>query len=774
MWYAITMQDIYQTFEINKIKEKLLEYSRTELGKEYIDDLKMFSHSEDVQTALEDLKEVMSIILRYGVMPISTSANALYLIEMAKKTALLTPRDLNLIAEDVITSQKIAKFIEKIDFLYPRVKAKVAKFVDLSSLEKEIHRVITNSLTIADKATPELADLRRKIKKAETNLHQKVASLSLTYSSYLNDTNATIRDGHFVLPVKSIEKNKVLGIVYDISDSGATTFIEPMEIVQINNEITSLKVEENEECRKILKALTALVLLQEGEIINNNLIIGDFDFLSAKALYAKEIDAEVATYCPTRHLELVHARHPLIPKEKVIANSFHLDEQKRIVIISGPNAGGKTVSLKTVGILVLMNQCGLAVPATRAELGYFPNIYIDIGDNQSLSDNLSTFSAHMSHISEIVQLANKDDLVLLDELGTGTAPREGEALALAITKFLESKGVFAMLSSHFDALKEYAFISENIENSSMIFDEEKLIPTYRFKLGSTGHSYALDVASRYGISDNIIKEARTFLTNNSQNDTTTLLGVLETKIKENTILADQLEKTKKDLLAQEQRLAKEEEKLKTRRETLLEDVQDEKDQIIAHAEGEIDAILSMLNKDGVKMHEVIELKRQLDDLKTNPETIVYNEAIEVGDYVSLPSYGVNGKVMRLKGEKAHIIGDNGLAFDVEINKLHKIEQPKIVERPHKGHGFDQILKLDVGLELNIIGCRSDEAKEKLIKYLDNCRIKHLSQVRIIHGFGSGVLRKMTHEYLDSQKDVTYRPGHMNEGGGGATVVTFNS
>lgn len=270
MWYAISMQDIYQTFEINRIKEKLLEYSRTELGKEYIDDLKMFSRSEDVQTALEDLKEVMSIILRYGVMPISTSANALYLIQMAKKTALLTPRDLNLIAEDVITSQKIAKFIEKIDFLYPRVKTKVAKFVDLSSLEKEIHRVITNSLTIADKATPELADLRRKIKKAETNLHQKVASLSLTYSSYLNDTNATIRDGHFVLPVKSIEKNKVLGIVYDISDSGATTFIEPMEIVQINNEITSLKVEENEECRKILKALTALVLLQEGEIINNN------------------------------------------------------------------------------------------------------------------------------------------------------------------------------------------------------------------------------------------------------------------------------------------------------------------------------------------------------------------------------------------------------------------------------------------------------------------------------------------------------------------------
>lgn len=774
MWYAISMQDIYQTFEIHRIKEKLLEYAKTELGKEYIDELTMFSTSEQVQSSLEDLKEVMSIIVRYGVMPIATSANALYLIETAKKTALLTPRDLNLIAEDVITSQKIAKFIEKIDLLYPLIKAKVAKFVDLSSLEKEIHRVITNSLTIADKATPELYDIRKKIKKAEATLHERVASLSLTYSSFLNDSNATIRDGHFVLPVKTVDKNKVLGIVYDISDSGATTFIEPMEIVQINNELTSLKVEENEECRKILKALTALVLLQEGEIINNNQIIADFDFLSAKALYAKEIDGEVAIYSPTRHLDIQKARHPLIPANKVIANSFRLDEEKRIVIISGPNAGGKTVSLKTVGILVLMNQCGLAVPAQKAILGYFPHIYIDIGDNQSLSDNLSTFSAHMSHISEIVKLASKNDLVLLDELGTGTAPREGEALALAITKFLESKGVFAMLSSHFDALKEYAFISENIENSSMIFDEEKLVPTYRFKLGSTGHSYALDVATRYGIPDVIIKEARGFLSNNNQNDTTTLLGILEKKIKEQTILSDELDKTKRELEEKEKRLLKEEEKLKTRRDNLLEDVQDEKEQIISEAKEQVDEILSMLKKDGVKLHEVIELKRQLDDLKTNPEAIIHDEKIETGDYVSLPSFGINGKVIRIKGEKAHVIGDNGLAFDVEVKKLHKVDRPHIESKPKTTQRYDEILNLDVGLELNIIGLRADEAKEKLIKYLDNCRIKHLSQVRIIHGFGSGILRKMTREYLDAQKDVTYRPGDIHEGGGGATVVTFKS
>jgi len=378
----------------------------------------------------------------------------------------------------------------------------------------------------------------------------------------------------------------------------------------------------------------------------------------------------------------------------------------------------------------------------------------------------------MSHISEIMQVVKGKDLVLLDELGTGTDPREGEALALAVTKYLENKNALAMISSHFDALKEYAFLSPHLENSAMIFDEENLLPTYRFKLGSTGHSYALDVASRYGIDTSVIHNAREFLKENSQNDTSELLTILEGKIRENTKLAEELEKSRRELETRQNKLRSDEEQLKHRRDNLLEDVQEEKSQIIEKAEQEVEEILSMLSKEGVKLHEVIELKKQLDDLKTNPEAVIYNETINVDDYVALPAYGINGKVVRLKGEKAHIIGDNGLAFDVEINKLHKVAKPEVSSRPHKTQGFDNILKLDVGLELNIIGLRADEGKEQLMKYLDNCRLKHLTQVRIIHGFGSGVLRKMTQEYLASQKDVTYRPGHMNEGGGGATVVSF--
>ena len=427
------MQNIYETFEFNKIKEHLLEYAKTELAKVYIDELKMFETPNEVKNALEDLREISSIIVRFGPLPIHNSANALVLIDLAKKTGLLTPRDLSLIAEDVLTIGKISAFLKKIDSLYPRVSQMTEGFIDLSNLEKEIHRVITNSLTVADNASPDLNQIRKSLKKAEANLQSKIASLAFSYGKYLNDDNITIRDGHFVLPVKTVDKSKVNGIVYDVSDSGNTTFIEPLEIVQINNEITALKVQENEEIRRILKALTALVLLQEGEIITNNKIIAKLDFLSAKALYGNEINADIAECSDKQEILLESARHPLIDPRKVVANSFELNENEPIIIISGPNAGGKTVSLKTVGLLTLMHQSGLALPVRKGRVGYFKHIFIDIGDNQSLSDNLSTFSAHISQIGEIIHAVGGKDLVLLDELGTGTDPKEGEALAVEVS-----------------------------------------------------------------------------------------------------------------------------------------------------------------------------------------------------------------------------------------------------------------------------------------------------------------------------------------------------
>ena len=766
------MQNIYETFEFNKIKEHLLEYAKTELAKVYIDELKMFETPSEVKNALDDLREISSIIIRFGPLPIHNSANALVLIDLAKKTGLLTPRDLSLIAEDVLTITKISAFLKKIDSLYPRVNAMTEGFIDLSNLEKEIHRVITNSLTVADNASPDLAQIRKSLKKAEANLQSKIASLAFSYGKYLNDDNITIRDGHFVLPVKTVDKSKVNGIVYDVSDSGNTTFIEPLEIVQINNEITALKVQENEEIRRILKALTALVLLQEGEIITNNKIIAKLDFLSAKAMYANEINADIAEVSDKQEIYLESARHPLIDPKKVVANSFELNEEEPIIIISGPNAGGKTVSLKTVGLLTLMHQSGLALPVRKAKVGYFKHIFIDIGDNQSLSDNLSTFSAHISQIGEIIHAVGGKDLVLLDELGTGTDPKEGEALAVEVTKYLEAKHALAMISSHFAAMKEYAFLSKNIANASMIFDEENLSPTYRFKQGVPGKSYALEVASRYGIDKDIIAKAHEFLKSHETNDASELLDILQKKVEEANKLQDELDKKQLELEKREKKLANEEELFENRKENMLKDVKEEKAQLIENAKKEISDIISKMHNSDMRVHEVIELKKELEELEEKEEEVVYNEDIAINDYVSIPSMNIYGRVMRIKGNKAHIVSDGGLAFDVDKNKLHKVAQPKVGTSKVKKTNYDLAINTKVGIELNLIGMRVEEAKNALIKYLDNCRLKHLSQVRIIHGFGSGALRNMVRSYLDTQKDLTHRPGGEHEGGGGCTVVLF--
>lgn len=770
------MQNIYETFEFCKIKEQLLEFAKTEVAKTAIEELVMFSSSLEVKNSLEDLKEMMSIIVRFGQLPISRSKDALLMIQEAKRAGILTARDLDMIAEDVLTSLVLIKFMKKIEVMYPRIISKTAEFKDLSNLEKEIHRVINSSQGIKDNASDKLFSIRAKLKKAEASLQDKVTSLAAGYSSYLNDTSVTLRNGHFVLPVKTAYKNKVPGIIYDISDSGNTTFIEPLSIVQLNVEIASLKCEENEEIRRILKELTNLVLLNEYEIVNNNKIIGELDFLSSKANFALENDHEIAEILDEQHLSLIDAKHPLIDKNKVVANSFNLNQEQRIIIISGPNAGGKTVSLKTVGLLVLMNQCGLAIPARKAQSGYFKNIFVDIGDNQSLSDNLSTFSAHMSQISEIVNTCGGKDLILVDELGTGTDPKEGEALALGIVQYLEKKHCFALISSHFGALKEYAFVSKCLDNSSMIFDEENLKPTYIFRQGAPGKSYALDVANRYGIPLEIVSLAKEYVKKDDNSSVDDLMKELQSKVNENAKLEKQLLKEKQTLEYNQKRLLVDETNLKNKRNKLLEEVAETKKKMIQDAKMQIDDIIKQMMTSDLKVHEIIELKKKIDNIEEDVTQEEFNEDIKVGDFISIPSLDIQGKVMKLNNDDAKIMTTSGFTFNTKKNKLHKTEE---VEKPVKkarittNRSYEDVINTSVSLELNIIGLRVEEAMIQVRKYIDNCRLKNLKQVRIIHGFGSGALRNATREYLDKQKDLKHRPGGEYEGGGGATVVIFH-
>ena len=765
------MQDIYQTFEFNKILDEIASLTKTERGKELVLSLSFQTERNKIQEDLDELNEMMTFIYRYSNLPIEASKYLLKIIEMGKKTAILTPNDFYFILSDIVTSNKILEVFKKYEENFPLLKARVDHFVDLSSLEKEIKRIITPSLTLSDNATPELKEIRRDIKNLEANLHSKLGSIVYKYSEYLSDSNLTIRDGHFVLPVKTSYKNKILGLVYDVSDSGNTTFIEPLEIVQLNNDIASKKALENEEIRKILKGLTALVLLQEDEVINNNEIIGYLDFLTAKARYALNEEMVIATLSEEQEVMLEQARHPLINKKKVVRNDYVLSKDKRIVIISGPNAGGKTVSIKTVGLLTLMNQVGLAVPASKARLGIFNHIYIDIGDNQSLSDNLSTFSAHMKNIGEILDTVKGKDLVLIDELGTGTDPKEGEVLSIGIVKYLEKKQPLCLISSHYSKLKEYAYISENIENSSMLFDEEKLQPTYIYKHSAPGKSYGIEVATRYGIKSEIIEDAKSQL-DKSGDSFEAIIDKLNKQVIENERMKDELVRQSKIIESEKKSLESAQKAVKNQKEHLLEEVKNEKEQILRETEEEIDEIMKSLDKDNVKLHEVIEAKKRLKNLEDQEVEIIYDEVIRENDYVSIPSLGLEGKVKRINGKKCLISSSDGLDFEVDMEKLHKVEAPKESKTKTNKANYEYKINTNVGLELNIIGMRRDEAKEALIKYLDNVQLKNIKTVRIIHGFGSGILRKMVHEYLSTLKGVTFRLGDINEGGGGATVVSF--
>jgi len=766
------MQNIYQTFEFNKIKEGILEFSKSELGKEQILSLNMLSNKEDVLNSLNKLQEMIDIVSRFGNAPLSNSANILSMIDMAKKSGLFSIHDLNMIAEDIATSHRLISYFKKINGDYPLVRSEIEQFFDLTNLEKEINRVITPSLTINDRATAKLKEIRDKLKTLESSLNSRVTALSFSYSSYLSEATVTIRDGHFVLPVKTAYKNKVLGIIYDVSSTGNTTFIEPLEIVQINNDIASLKVEENTEIRKILKELTSLVLLQEEEVRRNNSIIGTIDFLNAKAAYSLINNMHIAKLSDKQEIHLYHAKHPLIDPNKVVDNEYHIDEDKRIVIISGPNAGGKTVSLKVVGLLTLMTLSGLAIPVSEATIGYFDHIYIDIGDNQSLSDNLSTFSAHMSQISEILNVVKGKDLVLLDELGTGTDPKEGEALALASIKYLENKHCLALVSSHFDKVKEYALTNEHIENSSLLFDEENLLPTFKYKYSLPGKSYGIEVANRYGIKPSVIEEARNIL-KNENSESSLMINELVKKAQEAEKLIKENEILRNKLVLEEKELENNKKLLSEQRAHLLESVKKEKAQMLEDLSNEISSIKKSLLNTGLKLHEVNEIEKKAESLLDDVNEEILDENINVNDYISIPSMNLFGTVKAIKGKVATVISEEGMTLSVNVNRLHKeIDTRKKSSRKSRDNSYLNKINTDMKLELNIIGLHRDEAKDELIKYLDKCRVKNFKIVRIIHGFGNGILRKMVHEYLSTQKDLSFRLGDINEGGGGATVVLF--
>ncbi len=762
------MQDLVSTFQVNDILESVSLETVTEMGKESILSLSMLSKYE-LTKEKEKLDEMIHINEKYSLFPLSMSKSALKIIDIAHKSGLLTPQDLMNIYDDIILSNEIISFSKKIDkSSYPYISSLIDSFFDLSSLMKEIKKTISNALTILDSASLELAEIRRKIKNKEATLNETITKISYKYSSLLSDENMTIRDGHYVLPIKTMYKNKISGIVYDVSQTGNTTFIEPLEIVELNNDITALKIEEASEERKILLKLTNMCLLQEEEILHNNSVIGELDFLQAKAKYGKKTGAVLLPLEKEQVISLKRARHPLIDPAKVVANTFLLDKDNQIIIISGPNAGGKTVSLKTIGLLVYMNQCGLMIPVEEGKLSYFNHIYIDIGDQQSLSDNLSTFSAHMSNISEILKRVTNHDLVLIDELGTGTDPKEGEALAISIVSYLKEKGAFSLISSHFSGLKEYAYEQEGISNGMMLFNEEELSPTYIFVEGVPGKSYAFDVASRFGISSEIVEDAKGLT---GENESAQMLDELTQKLVENMNISKELSEKQRVLEKKEKELNNEKRTLERRKSLLLEEVKQEKEELLKGTEEELNDIMKGLNNRDIKLNDVIEAKGKVNALRESEVDEEFDDDVKEGDYVSIPSLSLKGRVKAIKGETATIITSEGMSVKSPLRNIKREEEPEY--RHQSSVNIDKKITGSMPSEINLLGYRTDEAIAALDKYLDEAILHKLKSVRIIHGYGTGALRKAVWDYLKTKKGLTYRYGNDYEGSMGATVVTFN-
>ena len=767
------MQNAYERFEFEKVTEKLASYTRTEGGKHKALSLRMFDNTIALERELAFTSEMMDILDRFGNLPITVSSDLSKAIDLAKKGGVLGITELERVASDILLQEALRHYFKQVDSS-PLLLEYVSHFPDISLLEKSIHKVIAPDLTIFDNASPKLSTVRHAMRRLENEMKKKLNSILEANKEWLSDYTLTLKNGHYVLPVANSYKSKVKGIVQDVSNSGGTTFIEPEILVEMNNKMVELQNDEREEIHRLLMELTGEVLSREEEVLSSNQMIAYLDFLMAKGNYAHENDAHIATLSKKSVVDMMNARHPLLDRKKVVPNDFLLDEKTSLIVISGPNAGGKTVALKTIGLLVMMNQCGLALPCDQgAELGFFRHIYVDIGDSQSLSDNLSTFSGHMKNLSEILSNVGGKDLVLLDELGTGTSPKEGEAIAYSVISYLLEKHAITLVSSHFEGLKAYALSHPEVTNASMMFDEQTLTPTYKLKMGLPGESYGLVVAKRFGVPEEILKNASSYL--NEHED----LSVSEAikKLSEATRLAEEeknklaIERTKvegeaKALKSKEAALAK-------REENFLSDVEAKKNAMLGDYEEQMNELLKSVQRSDVKLHEVIKAKKKLEDLQDEVKKETFDGPLSVGDYVAIPSLFVQGRLKEMNGNKITIVTREGLTLHAKKDQAVRVEEPKIEHKETSALRIDDITnRASVPLELNIIGQHIDEAKLSLEKYIDECLIRHYKRVRIIHGWGSGALRNLTRTYCETHKNIiaSYEGATGEEGGGGATIV----
>lgn len=643
---------------------------------------------------------------------------------------------------------------------------------DFKYIHDRIDQAILPDLTIDSNASSTLYSIRKKIQAYETSISSKAREIAKKYSNYLAESNITIKDGLPSLAVKNSYKSYVKGFVSDVSNSGSTVYIVPLEIIEMNNEIYELKEKEKEEEERIVKALTQLIKEEQEAIEKDYLIALRLDSLLARVKFGLSYKGSVASISTSIKLE--ELSHLLINRDVVVKNDFEVEDDKKIVVITGPNAGGKTVLIKAISLACYLNQRGYLVPAKKAALKTFSSIEFIAGDGQSIMDNLSTFSGHIVEINNSLSKIDKDSLFVVDEIGQGTSPLDGEAIGNAVIDYLESVGCYGILTSHYEGLKEKAIRDDEVEVGAMIFDEDTIKPTFKYKRGLIGRSYALEVAKNLHMKEEILVKAQEYLDRSLDSEEKKAIANL-------TKLQEQNERLKQSY---EEKLNKLNE-LNAKREQAIKALQVEKENIKAKAQDKIDSLVDekideldeifKKNKNRIDLASFASLKGQLNKMKEREEDEVKVKVrFEVNDYVKVNSINNTGYIKSIKGNKIEVDID-GMLLKTDLGDLVKLPDPKKAKIKQNYAKIDKVFlgKSGVPLECNLIGLHVDEAKEKLEKYIDDCMLMHYHEVRIIHGHGTGALRTMVKEYCASNKNIkSTRFGDTYEGGVGATIITF--
>ena len=779
-------QKTLDVLEFDKIKSFVANEAISDLGREKVAEMSPATDFETVEFQINETDEISQIYNKHRLPSLSGLSKVAQYIHRSTIGGVLNVTELNAIKRLIQVQNQFKTFYNQLleedeEVKYPILDSQMAQLPILTDLFKDINDKC-DAHDLYDHASYELQSIRSKISSTNQRIRHNLDRVvkSQANQKKLSDAIVTVRNDRNVIPVKAEYRQDFNGIVHDQSASGQTLYIEPSSVVEMNNQISRLRNDEAVERERILTELTSQVAVESDALLLAESIMGHLDFLIAKARYARAIKGTKPTFHKERTVYLPNAYHPLLDHNTVVANTIEFVDDIETVIITGPNTGGKTVTLKTLGLIIVMAQSGMLIPTLDgSQLSVFENVYCDIGDEQSIEQSLSTFSSHMKNIVEILKEADKNSLILFDELGAGTDPSEGAALAMSILDHVRNLGALVMATTHYPELKAYSYNREGVMNASVEFDVETLSPTYKLLMGVPGRSNAFDISKKLGLSLNIINKAKTMIGTDEQ-EINNMIESLEKNSKRVDEQRIELDRLVKEAQATHDELAKQYQQYQNYEKSLMDEAKEKANQRVKSATKEADAILKELRElrdqkgADVKEHELIDKKKQLDDqyeaksIKQNVQKQKYDK-IQAGDEVKVLSYGQKGEVLELVGEEEAVVQMGILKMKLPIEDLEKMKKKK--EKPTKM--VTRSNRQTVKTELDLRGYRYEDALIELDQYLDQAVLSNFEQVYIIHGKGTGALQKGVQQHLKRHKSVkTFRGGMPSEGGFGVTVASL--